>query len=432
MAVIKKDKEAILISSERLLKDFQKATENEGYERISYGEWRRLKISESANFVIIHSFPQYNLEKLQIKEYDTWKKALGETLYSYVCSEDCGITFNNSLAAFLINHWKDYLPFNLEYNVVEISPKKVEINQGGYFINNLDLTNDSITYDYSPKEVIYQTTPTSSNNYITTSIENSIDNYIQDWYNSNTTTMYHNILNQLDADGYITKTNNDKEKDNMNTNDLIKFDFGPVSDKQFRMSPYGIAVATNANGWVSYNPKTGEVFNVDIVNFDISKLIYKMPVAINAVSVGDILIHGNQPVFVRSINNSNGTISVLNYANSTVVDILPVRSVFGFNFFTKIISLIDFSQNTANPDNPFGNILPFLMLDDSKESNFDPFVFMFMMNGNNFSFSNNPMLLYFLMSKKETDKNSLLPFLLMNSSNDFNFLNNINLKEEKK
>ena len=68
---------------------------------------------------------------------------------------------------------------------------------------------------------------------------------------------------------------------------MIKFDFGPVSDKQFRMSPYGIAVATNANGWVSYNPKTGEVFNVDIINFDISKLIYKMPVASNAIAIGD-------------------------------------------------------------------------------------------------------------------------------------------------
>ena len=424
MAIIKKNKEAILISSKQLLEDFQKATENEGYERISYGEWRKLKLSESTNFVIIHSFPEYNLEKLQIKEYYPSRKEFGETLYSYVCSEVCGITHSNSLATFLIYHWKDYLPFDFETNTIEV-------NQGGYFIKGLDLAKDVITYDYSPEAMTYQTIPTSSNNYITTSIESSIDNYIQEWYNSNATTMYHNILNQLDTDGYITKTNNNEEKNNMNTNNLINFDFGPVSDKQFRMSPYGIAVATNANGWVSYNSKTGEVFNVDIINFDISKLIYKMPVAINAISVGDILIHSNQPVFVRAIN-SDGTISVLNYASSTVVDILPVRSIFGFNFFTKIVSLIDFSQNTANPDNPFGNILPFLMLDDSKESNFDPLVFMFMMNGNNFNLSNNPMLLYFLMSKKGTDKDSLLPFLFMNSSNDFNFLNNINLKEEKK
>lgn len=407
---------AILVTSERLLKDFQKATEDEGYERISYGEWRKLKISKSAHFVIIHSFPEYNLEQLQIKEYYIWGKVFGETLYSHACSKEYGITFSNSLAAFLINHWKDYLSFDLEKNTVEIS-------QGGYFINNLDSTNDSITYDYSsPKVMTYQTAPISSNNYATTSIENSINNYIQEWYNSNSTTMYHNILNQLDTDGYITKTNNDEEKDNMNTNDLIKFDFGPVSDKQFRMSPYGIAVATNANGWVSYNSKTGEIFNVDIVNFDISKLIYKMPVALSAIAIGDILIHGNQPVFVRSIN-SNGTISVLNYANSTVVDILPVRSIFGFNFFTKVVPLIDFSQNTASPDNPFGNMLPFLMLvDDNKD--FDPMTFfLFNSMGDNNNFASNPMMMYFLLSQKGGKSNDMLPFLLMMNGKS-NFLGN--------
>ena len=411
---------AILISSERLLKDFQKATEDEGYARIGYGEWRKLKTSESANFVIIHSVPEYNLEKLQIKEYNTWKKALGETLYSYTCSK---ITSSNSLAAFLINHWKDYLPFNLERNVVEVS-------QGGYFINNLDSTKDAITYGYSPKIMTYKTTPTSLNNYTTTSIDNSINNYIQEWYNSNTTTLYNNILNQLDTDGYITKTNNDKEKDDMNTNDLIKFDFGPVSDKQFRMSPYGIAVATNANGWVSYNPKTGEIFNVDIVNFDISKLIYKMPVALNAIAIGDILIHGNQPVFVRSIN-SNGTISVLNYVNSTVVDILPIKSPFGFNFFTKVCALVDFSGLTADPDNPFGNMLPFLMLaDDNKD--FDPMTLLLFnsMGGNN-NFTSNPMMMYFLLSQKGDKSNDMLPFLLMMNSTTANPLFGKNLNTDK-
>lgn len=414
MAIIKRDKEAILVSSKQLLKDFQEATETLGYTRIGYGEWRKLKVSESANFVVIHSFPEYNLEKLQIKEYDTWKKALGETLYSYTCSRKCGITSSNSLAAFLINYWKDYLPFDLETNTVEVS-------QGGYFISNLDSAKDTITY---------RTAPISSSNYATTSIDNSINNYIQEWYNSNTTTLYNNILNQLDTDGYITKTNNDKEKDDMNTNDLIKFDFGPVSDKQFRMSPYGIAVATNANGWVSYNSKTGEVFNVDIINFDISKLIYKMPVALNAIAIGDILIHGNQPVFVRSIN-SNGTISVLNYANSTVVDILPVKSPFGFNFFTKVCALVDFSSLTADPDNPFGNMLPFLMLaDDNKD--FDPMTLLLFnsMGGNN-NFASNPMMMYFLLSQKGDKANDMLPFLLMMNSTTATPLFGKNLNTDK-
>ena len=415
MATIKKNKKAILVSSKRLLEDFQEATEVLGYDRISYGEWRKLKTSKSTKFVIIHSFSEYDLERLQIKEYDMLEKTFGETLYSYVCS-NYGVTYDdNSLAAFLINNWKDYIPFDLETNIVKTSREE------------LDLIEDTITYEHSPKTMAYQTTPTSSNNYTTTT---SIDNYIQEWYNSNTTSMYDKILDQLDADGYITKTNNNEEKNNMNTNDLIKFDFGPVSDKQFRMSPYGIAVATNANGWVSYNPKTGEVFNVDIVNFDISKLIYKMPVALNAIAIGDILIHGNQPVFVRSIN-SNGTISVLNYANSTVVDILPVKSPFGFNFFTKVCALVDFSGLTADPDNPFGNMLPFLMLaDDNKD--FDPMTLLLLnsMGGNN-NFVSNPMMTYFLLSQKGDKSNDMLPFLLMMNSTTANPLFGKNLNTDK-
>ena len=216
-----------------------------------------------------------------------------------------------------------------------------------------------------------------------------------------------------------TKTkieNNIKENnDNMKTDNLINFEFGPVSDTQFRISPYGIAVATNSNGWVSYNSKTEEVFNVDIINFDASKLIYKMPVAINDIKPGDILMHSARPVFVRKIND-NGTVSVVNYANSTVVDILPIKSPFGFNFFTKICSLIDLNTVSADADNPFGNILPFLMFSNN-DKNFDPMILLLF--NKNFSFeNNNPMLLYFLLNNDKRDKDSFLPFLFLNGMNN--------------
>ena len=66
-----------------------------------------------------------------------------------------------------------------------------------------------------------------------------------------------------------------KEKTTMNTSKMFNFDFGPVSGSQFRMSPYGLAVCTQTNGWVAYNTETKELMNVDILNFDISKMIYK-------------------------------------------------------------------------------------------------------------------------------------------------------------
>ena len=410
-----------------MLDDFTNATETQGYNRIEYSAWRKIKTSSAKNFVVIHSFPKgsIEIEELEIREYYPSKKEFGKTVFSFSATK-YDITQNNSLTAFLINHWKDYPRFYLE-------DKTIEITQGGYFIDNLDLTNNTIDYKYSPNIMSYKTTTTTDvpkawRNYATTAAPNSwndsaittsIDDYIQQWYSSNDTTIYHHILNQLDTDGYIVKqqldtknnNNNDKEKKSMKTNDMFNFEFGPVSDRQFRLSPYGIAVSTVDNGWVSYNAKTGEIFNVDIINFDVSKLIYKMPVAFNAIAVGDILIHGRKPVFVRAIN-TDGTVSVINYADASVVNIMPVKSPFGFNFFTKVCPLVDFGTNNATSDNPFGTMLPFLMMNDNE--NFDPMMLFFLNgNGNGNNMFQNPMMMYFLMNKGE-NKDFLPYYFLMN------------------
>ena len=217
---------------------------------------------------------------------------------------------------------------------------------------------------------------------------------------------YHNI---------ITLTNNKESTSISMENKLFNFDFGPVSTHVFRMSPYGLAINTAANGWVSYNPATGELLDVEILNFDVSDLIFKMPVALEQIAEGDILMHGNKPVFVRSVND-NGTVSVINYADATVVDILPVKSPFGFNFFTKVCSLIDFNTVNADPTNPFGNILPFLLFGkgESKPDMKTIALFSLMNNTNNNSMFNNPMMAAACVLMDKQDK-SFLPLILMNN-----------------
>ena len=202
--------------------------------------------------------------------------------------------------------------------------------------------------------------------------------------------------------------NENKEKEKMDTSKMFNFDFGPVSGSQFRMSPYGLAVRTAANGWVAFNTQSGELMDVDVLNFDVSKMIYKMPVALGAVSVGDILIHGGKPVFVRSVGSD--VINVIDYSTASVMDILPVKSPFGFNFFTKVVCLVDMNgMSAASPESPFGGLLPFLMLGDGKD--IDPMMFMFM--GGNANFASNPMMMYFLLNRDGKDNSNLLPLLMM-------------------
>ena len=218
----------------------------------------------------------------------------------------------------------------------------------------------------------------------------------------------------IDTNNINENISTKKETEKMN---MFNFDFGPVPGQRFRMSPYGLAVNTSNNGWIAYNSKTGELINVDIVNFDISKMIYKMPVAESAIAAGDILMHGGKPVFVRNVN-TNGTVEVIDYSNASVSNILPVKSPFGFNFYTKVCPLFNFDANaTANADNPFGNMLPFLMLSGEEDGDFDPTMLMVasMMTNGNIDFSKNPMMMYFLMNRK--DKNDILPFFFMMNGN---------------
>lgn len=199
---------------------------------------------------------------------------------------------------------------------------------------------------------------------------------------------------------------NGKEKDNM---DLIKnFDFGSCANDNVKVSMYGIAVK-NANGtWVSYNPKTGDVMDVDILNFD-GKYLYKMPVALKDVKSGDVVIHNRKPMFVSKVEG--GKILAIDPAAGEEKVIMLTKNMFGFDFATKVINLFEGFTGGASADAPFGNMFPLMMLADNKNNDMLPF--MLMMNGGKMD-SFNPMMMYFLMKDNKGD-NDMLPFLLMSN-----------------
>lgn len=206
--------------------------------------------------------------------------------------------------------------------------------------------------------------------------------------------------------------NNKKENDTMDTKNIINFDFGPVNDEAIRLSPYGMAVRTNQNGdWLTYNPDKGEMMNVNIFNFKMDKFIYKVPAPLGSIKPGDLILHQKIPMFVRSVDNVAGTVEAINYRDSTIASILPVKSPFGFNFITKVISLIDFSKINADTENPFGNMLPLMMFGNQEDGNIDPLMMYMMMQNGSMDF-NNPMMMYFLLKDNNSNDN-LLPLMFM-------------------
>ena len=97
--------------------------------------------------------------------------------------------------------------------------------------------------------------------------------------------------------------------------------------------------------------------------------------------------------------------------------IIPAKSPFGFDFATKVISLIDFGTmngDTPSEDNPFGNMWPLLMLGDS--SSIDPMMLALMCASK--GDCANPMMMYALLASKGNNDN-LLPLILMMNGGKF-------------
>lgn len=138
----------------------------------------------------------------------------------------------------------------------------------------------------------------------------------------------------------------------------LNLDFGPMNDG-VAFSPYGLAVRNSKGEFYTYNPVTAQTIDVTGFTFDFKGMIYRMPVAVKDIKVGDMIIHKNKPMFVTSIDNTN--IEVIDILDSEIKSIIPTTNPFGFNFVTKIVSLVNFGGNAPSPDQPFGNIMPMMI-----------------------------------------------------------------------
>lgn len=275
--------------------------------------------------------------------------------------------------------------------------------------NNFVFTTHGIEYDINDKN------DTDFYNWFASHYWNNRKIYIENDlvimnndFNSNKIAIDNQELNT-----YVVDYNKKEEKEN----DIMKgfnFDFGPVTGDVVRISAYGLAVKNQAGEWVSYNSATNEIFNVDLLNFDASKFVYKMPVAIKDVAVGDVIIHNKIAVFVTAIEDK--VIVAIDPRSGEEKRVLLTRSPFGFDYCTKLVSFLTMFNNTATADNPFGGFLPFMLMGEN--DSIDPMAMLVMMQsqGNGTAMFSNPMMMYFLMNDSD-NKNMVLPLMMMSQMN---------------
>lgn len=236
-------------------------------------------------------------------------------------------------------------------------------------------------------------------------------------YGTATISIGDNLTSRIDTiEERINKleTNNDDVKGKGNNMKMFNFDFGPIKDNDaVRMSPYGLAVK-NVNGtYQAYDKKNGEMMDVDVFNFKADNMFFKVPVAIDAVQAGDVIIFNRKPCFVFGFSEQ-GDVIVIDIALGEKKTILPSKSPFNFNYITKVVSFVDnmLGGEAPSAENPFGNILPFMMMSEDNSSMKDMLPMMMLMNGNAGG-TMDPMMLYFMMKDSNGDTDSMLPFLLM-------------------
>ena len=378
-----------------VMDDFSADFKNKKYsEKIEYELWRKIRNVRtpiiSYNNTVVNIFEGYNhtpenWEKVaSFKIYD-W--GFGRFLYDNYFNEEV----KNNMSSISVTNK------NASNITATATNTTADTTLNGYF-NSSGI--DNIKLD-SYGNVHWSDRTGDDGTYATTSLVNSCD------------ICYHK--NKCDNCYYAKKANENKNDEGEKTKMKgFNFDFGPCTNDQVRMSMYGLAIKNASGEWVSYND--GQVVNVDVLNFDGAKYMFKMPVAVKDIAVGDIVIHNRVPMFVESVENG---IHVVDIRAGEKKEILPTTNMFGFNFVTKIVSLFNAFQSSPTPDQPFGNMLPFLMLngEDGKTMDSDTMLMFMMMQNQNGSANvfANPMMLYFLM--KDKSGNDILPLMLMMNQN---------------
>ena len=404
---------------------FQEAIEAGEYkERIPYDTWRKLKKQLTGAIKVEYTSPfvkiladmmmvDGNVRESTIYSAKTYDWGFGRFFYDKVIKKEWNedMTLNSANSATFtcntadINHstWEQLIGTSIDTAKLET---KADFMSYYYDTDSTaGCPNYGTTTDHTIK---INGDPLSSNSLYMTK-----DDYNGIWENAGTAVTNISTIgdrvNVLESQMEQLMNENKKENDTMMKG--INFDFGPCGST-VRMSMYGMAIQNISGEWVSYNPDSREIINVDVFNMaDGGKYMYKMPVAIADVKEGDIVIHNRVPMFVTAINE-NGTFEVTDVRAGETKNIIPTRNMFGFNFMTKVVSMFGAFADAPSADQPFGNMLPFLMMGDENGKDIDPMMMFMMMNQGGNNGAMNAMMLY-SMTKDNNEMDPALKWMFM-------------------
>lgn len=218
------------------------------------------------------------------------------------------------------------------------------------------------------------------------------------------------------ADKEVTDMFNSKEKEKeskMDFSKILNIDFGKVPHTaELKPSIYGVAVLGFDNRYRAYDKINDKVMDVTGMTFD-TDMLFKIPVAVSQVRVGDVIINASNYVTVTNVH-PDGTFTVVDPKASEQKIAIPAKNMFGFDFVTKIMYPF---ENMVQPsdDNPFGlNPMTMMMLSDGADMDISTILALSMMNGNSSMMDQNMLIPLMLMGNgKSGNKDGLILAMAM-------------------
>lgn len=449
-----------------LFEKFNKAVKNKQYKKFDYDDWCKIRKAMrerclNINNKIIPTSVHFDIDTKEVfinENVSTFHfddKSFGQFLVNelnpqfIICdieakeTTDYVISTKPTMAEL---NWKKEMTTNDNYyykNIIKQYKENVNkcdnmlVDTDKYLFTYADGTAPNINLGYSTDSSIITNTakpdgftidwnaPTSTTKPITNTTKSESPT-LNNWLT--TTNSYHVKINDgvvnawpdevsICCDDVCKNCKNYEKKDNEEKENKMKgfnFDFGKITNDSIRMSMYGMAVKNASGVWTAYNKGTGDLMDVDVFNFDGSNFLFKIPVAIKDIAVGDVVIHARKPMFIISKTEAGDLVAIDPVAGEKKT-IMPSKNMFGFNFATKVVSLFDdLMGQTPTSENPFGNMW-MLMLMDGKSDLKDILISTMLINqasGSTNTF--NPMMLM-LMSNDDM-KDMAIPLMLMNQA----------------
>ena len=227
---------------------------------------------------------------------------------------------------------------------------------------------------------------------------------------------------QSDANKVNANTNkNEENTEKEGTNSMVKLfpslKCGKV-EGDVKVCHLGVAVKNSDGVYVAYDKTSGSIVDVDIASVDGDSFLYQIPVQTKDIAVNDCILHNGVPCVVIAKN----PIKAINLINGTEDTVKITTNMFGFNFVTKVVSMMDLAGFTGGTDNSMASMLPLLMLSegnsDSNNDTVKTMLMMQMMQQNNGQQTNNnmfgnPMMLALLAGDGKMDTGMLLAMSMM-------------------